>query len=387
MKRVFLIVLDGVGAGYLPDAAAYGDVGANTLRHVIEKCRPSLPNMAAMGLGHIESVGYPKDENAKGAYGKMTELSKGKDTTTGHWEMAGLRLLKPFPTYPDGFPKEVIGAFEKAAGVKTLGNYPASGTAILEQLGEKHLKTGFPIVYTSADSVFQIACHESLYAPERLYEMCETARRILTGPHAVGRVIARPFTGEPGNFTRTPRRRDFSLPPIGETILDAVSAAGMECAGVGKIEDIFCRRGLTMSNHAVGNPACIEALKAYMRMDFQGLVFTNLVDYDMAYGHRNDPEGFARALEYFDGELPELQGLMGEGDLMIITADHGCDPTFPGTDHTREYPPVLCWTPGMQKLVHLGVRKTYADLAATAAQALGLKQRFQAESFLDLVLE
>ncbi len=386
MKRVILTVLDGVGVGALPDAASYGDVGSNTLAHVVAAANPALPNMAKIGLGQIDGAGYPADGNAKGAFGKARERSPGKDTTTGHWEMAGLTLKQPFPTYPNGFPKEVMDAFESAIGTKTMGNKPASGTEILVELGEEHLKTGYPIVYTSADSVFQIACHESVYPPEKLYDICETARRILKDEHAVGRVIARPFAGEPGNFVRTPRRRDFSLDPAGETLLDAVKAAGMQVLGVGKIEDIFNHRGLTKSNHAAGNPACIEAMLDYMREDFTGLLFTNLVDTDMVYGHRNDPVGYAQALSYFDSKLPQMFSLMDKEDLLIITADHGVDPTFPGTDHTREHVPILCWHKGMKKLVDLGVRDTYADIAATVAEYLNLPQRFCAKSFLNDIL-
>ncbi len=386
MKRVILTVLDGVGVGALPDAASYGDVGSNTLKHVVSVASPALPNMAKIGLGQIDGAGYPADGGAKGAFGKAMERSPGKDTTTGHWEMAGLTLKQPFPTYPNGFPKEVMEAFENAIGTKTLGNKPASGTEILVELGEEHLKTGYPIVYTSADSVFQIACHESIYSPDRLYEICEIARRILTGKHAVGRVIARPFAGEPGNFVRTPRRHDFSVDPTGETLLDVVKAAGMQVMGVGKIEDIFNHRGLTKSNHAAGNPACIEAMLDYMREDFTGLLFTNLVDTDMVYGHRNDPIGYAQALTYFDSKLPEVFSLMGPEDLLIITADHGVDPTFPGTDHTREHVPILCWHKGMKKLVNLGVRDTFADIGASAAEFLGLPQRFSAKSFLNEIL-
>jgi len=339
--------------------------------------------MAKIGLGHIDSAGYPKDTGAKGAFGKAMERSPGKDTTTGHWEMAGLAISQPFPTFPEGFPMDVMDDFEKAIGRKTLGNKPASGTEILMELGAEHLKTGYPIVYTSADSVFQIACHESVYPPDKLYEICETARHILTGQYAVGRVIARPFEGEPGNFVRTPRRRDFSLDPTGETLLDVTKAAGMQVVGVGKIEDIFNHRGLTKSNHAAGNPACIETMLSYMREDFTGLLFTNLVDTDMVYGHRNDPIGYAQALSYFDQKLPEVFSLMGPEDLLMITADHGVDPTFPGTDHTREHVPILCWHIGMKKLVDLGVRDTFADMAATIAEYLGLPQRFSAKSFLN----
>jgi len=378
MKKVVWIVLDSAGVGYLPDADKYGDVGACTIGHVVEKCQPSLPNMAAMGLGHIQGTSYPADAKAKGAYGRSAEMSAGKDTTTGHWEMTGLKLDEPFPTYPNGFPKEIMDKFEAAIGTKTLGNYPCSGTVILDQWGEEHLKTGYPIVYTSADSVFQIACHEDLYSIDKLYEMCEIARGMLS----VGRVIARPFSGKPGAFVRTPRRKDFSLEPTGRTVLDAVKEAGYDCLGVGKIEDIFCQRGLSGSNHAAGNPACIEATLDYLKQGFNGLLFVNLVDFDMAYGHRNDPQGYADALAYFDQKLPEIQSYLTPEDLLIITADHGCDPTFPGTDHTREYVPILCWHPGMEKLVDLGTRKTYADMAATIADFLDVKERFGAESFL-----
>ncbi len=385
MKRVFLTVLDGVGAGYLPDADKYGDVGASTIAHVVEKCHPSLPNMAKLGLGQIPTTGYPADPNAVGAYGRAIEKSAGKDTTTGHWEISGLRLTQAFPTFPNGFPADFMAKFEAAIGHGTIGNKPASGTAILDELGAEHLSTGKPIVYTSADSVFQIACHESLYSCEELYRFCTIAREMLQGELGVGRVIARPFIGEPGHFTRTPRRRDFSLPPIGETLLDKVKAAGMASLGVGKIEDIFDHQGLTGSNHAAGNPACIDAWLEYMHQDFDGLCFTNLVDYDMAYGHRNDPEGFAKALEYFDQKLPEIQSLMGDEDLLILTADHGCDPTFPGTDHTREHIPLLVWHRGMTKACDLGVRETYADIAATCAEWLGLPDRFNATSFASLL--
>lgn len=381
MRKAVWIVLDSAGVGYLPDADQYGDVGACTFGHVVEACHPHLPHMAALGLGQIAGTSYPADGGAKGGFGRAVEQSAGKDTTTGHWEMAGLRLSRPFPTYPNGFPQALMERFQAAICTKTLGNYPCSGTLILEQLGEEHLKTGYPIVYTSADSVFQIACHEDLYSPEKLYEMCEIARSMTE----VGRVIARPFTGKPGAFIRTPRRRDFSLEPTGRTLLDAVQEAGLDCLGVGKIEDIFCRRGLTGSHHAAGNPACIQATLDYLKTPFQGLLFVNLVDFDMVYGHRNDPKGYADALAYFDGKLPEIQALMDEGDLLMITADHGCDPTFPGTDHTREYVPILCWRPGMDKLVDLGTRKTYGDMAATLAEFLGLKDRFRAESFYQMI--
>ena len=384
MKRVFLTVLDGAGAGWLPDAANYGDVGACTIGHVVEKCHPSLPNMARLGLGHIEGTGYPADAAAIGAYGRAMEASAGKDTTTGHWELSGVRLEKPFPTFPSGFPADFLAKYEAAIGHRVIGNKPASGTAILDELGEEHIRNRTPIVYTSADSVFQIACHEAVFSREELYEQCRIAREMLQGDLCVGRVIARPFVGEKaGAFTRTAGRRDFAVPPFGRTLLDAVKDAGMESLGVGKIEDIFDHRGLTGSNHAAGNPACIEAWLSYMRKPFDGLCFTNLVDTDMQYGHRNDPEGFAGALAYFDQKLPEIQALMGEDDLLIVTADHGCDPTYPGTDHTREHIPLMVWHRKMTRLVDLGTRTTYADVAATCAEWLGLPERFGATSFAD----
>ncbi|MEG2316686.1 MAG: phosphopentomutase [Clostridia bacterium] len=386
MKRVFLIVLDSVGAGALPDAAAYGDAGANTLGHIVEGATPRLPHMAAMGLGHIPSIACSTPPGAAGAYGRAMEVSAGKDTTTGHWELMGLRLEKPFPTYPNGFPPDVIAAYEQAIGLKVLGNYAASGTVILDELGEEHLRTGYPIVYTSADSVFQIACHESLFPPEKLYELCRIARAQLQGEHAVGRVIARPFTGTgKGAFARTPRRRDFSLPPIGRTLLDLLKEQGLSTIGVGKIEDIFCMQGLCESDHAVGNPACIDSTLRLAQRDFTGLAFINLVDFDSIYGHRRDLPGYAAALEYFDQRLPELQSALNKDDLLLLTADHGCDPTYLGTDHTREYIPLLAWRKGMTGLRDLGTRTSYADVAATIAELFGAKERFGASSFAALL--
>jgi len=384
MSRVFLTVLDAVGTGEAPDAAEYGDVGTNTLGHVIAQCDPKLPHMAGLGLGRIPNTGYRWDGPVAGAYGRAVEKSKGKDTTSGHWEIAGVQVKTPFPTFPDGFPADFIEAFEKAIGHKCIGNKPASGTAILDELGAEHMKNLTPIVYTSADSVFQIACHEELFPPEKLYEFCRIAREMLQGELGVGRVIARPFIGEPGHFIRTGNRRDFSLPPCGRTLADAVKEAGMESIGVGKIEDILAHQGLTQSDHAAGNPACMDSLIRFMKQDFTGLCFTNLVDTDSKYGHRNDPAGFAGALEAFDARLPEMMELMKPGDLMIITADHGCDPCFlQSTDHSREYIPIMAWTPGMIKAVDLGTRNTFADIGATCADWLGLPERFGAESFAD----
>ena len=382
MKRVIWIVLDSVGAGYLPDAAQFGDEGANTIGHIAERMDLKIPNMLSMGLGKLPNLHLPDAEGA-GAYGRAMEKSAGKDTTTGHWEMAGVTVKQPFPLYPEGFPKEVMDAFEAAIGTKTLGNKPASGTAILDELGEEHIRTGYPIVYTSGDSVFQIACHEDVYPVEKLYEMCEIARAQLQGKHGVGRVIARPFVGEgKGRFERTGRRRDFSLKPISPSVLDVLKAAGYETLGVGKIEDIFAHQGLTGSNHAAGNPACIDATIEYMKREFDGVLFTNLVDTDSIYGHRRDVEGYGKALEYFDQRLPEIQALMGENDLLIITADHGCDPAFKGTDHTREYAPLLLWKKGMTGQHPIGTRETFADTAATICDFFGLQERFGARSYL-----
>ncbi len=386
MKRAIVIVLDSVGAGALPDAAAFGDEGANTLGHIHQKIGLKVPNMRKMGLGAIPGIGMSPADGIHGSTGRAIEVSQGKDTTTGHWEMSGLRLSQAFPTYPDGFPQDVIAAFESAIGTKVIGNKPASGTAILDELGEEHLRTGYPIVYTSGDSVFQIACHKDIYPIEKLYELCRVARAQLQGRHAVGRVIARPFIGTAaGHFTRTGERRDFSLEPTGETMLDVIKAAGLSVLGVGKIEDIFALRGLTDSDHAAGNPKCIDATLNYLRQDFNGLLFVNLVDFDSTYGHRRDAQGYADALEYFDSKLPEITSLMTDEDILIITADHGCDPTFKGTDHTREYIPLLYYTKTMTGHTDLGTRATYADIAATVCEHLGLKERFGAVSFLNAV--
>ena len=386
MKRLFLVVLDSVGVGALPDAASYGDAGANTLGHILSQTSLELPNMVRMGLGLLSGIDLPVPPDAVGAAGRAREVSKGKDTTTGHWEIAGLRLTQPFPTFPHGFPEPVIAAYEEAIGTKIIGNRPASGTEILDELGEEHLRTGYPIVYTSADSVFQIACHESLYPPEKLYELCRIARAQLQGEYGVGRVIARPFIGtSAGHFTRTLHRRDFSLPPTGKTVLDALKDAGYFTMGIGKIEDIFCMQGLCDSDHAAGNPACIDAMLTAMKRDFTGLLFVNLVDFDSVYGHRRDVQGYADALAAFDARLPDIKALMTDDDLLMIVADHGCDPTHEGSDHTREHIPILVWGKRMTELTSLGTRETYADIAATAAQLFGLSDRFGATSFADLL--
>lgn len=386
VKRVLLIVLDSVGAGAMPDAAQYGDAGANTLGHIARECVLSLPNLCAMGLGYLPDIGFEKDPQAVGAFGRAQERAPGKDTTTGHWEMCGLTLQKPFPTFPNGFPRELMTRFESAIGTKTLGNKTASGTVILDELGEEHMKTGYPIVYTSADSVFQIAAHEDIIPLARQYEICRIARELLQGEYAVGRVIARPFVGRcAGAFVRTAGRRDFSLPPCGETLLDVLFERGMTVYGVGKIEDIFSHRGLTGSNHASGNEACMDAAIEFMQKPFEGLCFVNLVDFDSSFGHRRDVRGYARALEAFDARLPDILRELTSEDLLIITADHGCDPTHHGTDHTREYVPILCHHKRMKGLTDLGTRGTFADTAATIADYLGLPERFGATSYKHLL--
>ena len=381
MKRVALIVLDGLGAGWQADAEKYGDKGADTFGHVFETEHPDIPNLQELGL--LAATGYQSpDEEPIGCYGLMNEKAAGKDTTTGHWELAGLTLKKPFPTYPNGFPKEVIEAFERETGFEVIGNKAASGTAIIEELGPEHLRTGKLIVYTSADSVFQIAAHESIIPPTELWHICRIARRLLTGEHAVGRVIARPFEGTPGNFVRTGNRKDFSIDPVGDTMLDVLNGEGFDVYGVGKIEDIFNHRGLSRSIHSVGNEACVDStIELLKKPNWKGLVFTNLVDTDSLYGHRNDPKGFAGALEAFDKRLPEILRYLGDDGMLIITADHGCDPTFHHTDHTREKVPVLVYGLGLQEGINLGERATFADLAATVLDALGAKGRLDGESF------
>ena len=383
-KKTILIVLDSVGIGALEDAAAYGDAGADTLGHIINTCHPNLPNLMAMGLGNIDGASFPGAVAAPtAAYGRLREVSAGKDTTTGHWEIAGVQLSRPFPTFPNGFPQEFISRFEQAVGRQTIGNKPASGTAILDELGEEHIATGKLIVYTSADSVFQIAANEAVVPLEELYRDCEIAREMLRDDLEVGRVIARPFVGErAGAFKRTGGRRDFSaMPP--ETMCDVLAAAGKTVYGVGKIEDIFGHRGITQSNHAAGNPACMEATFAAMKEDFDGLLFVNLVDFDMVYGHRRDVQGYARALEEFDRQLPQIQALMGDEDMLVLTADHGCDPCHTGTDHTREHTPLLVWGRGLRPGVNLGTRQTYADISATVLDFFDMDKKLKGTSFLE----
>ena len=382
MKRAIIIVLDAVGIGELPDADKYGDKGSNTLMHVKEALPAlNLKNMCNLGLGLIDGDNvYEKVNNPKGIYGKMAEHSAGKDTTTGHWEISGIWIDKPFPTYPKGFPKEIIEEFESKIDRKVLGNCVASGTVIIQELGDEHMKTGYPIVYTSADSVFQIACHEDIIPIEEQYRYCEIAREILQGDNGVGRVIARPFIGSNGHYTRTERRKDFSLPPIAPTLLDYVSDAGLTLSAVGKIEDIFCNRGITQSVHTHTNAEGIEQTIKYIENAPDGLIFTNLVDTDMLYGHRNDVEGFGKSLQYFDDNLPRIINAMSDDDILFITADHGCDPTTPSTDHSREYVFLLGYGKNI-KPHNIGIRRTYADLAKTIADYFNIENDLHGEKF------
>ncbi len=366
MKRVFLIVLDSVGIGEMPDAAEYGDMGSNTLRAVSRSPYFSMPNMRKLGLFHIDGVeiGEKKGE-VSGAYARLAERSKGKDTTIGHWEIAGVVSKTPLPTYPNGFPSALIRAFEEKTGRGVLCNRPYSGTEVIRDYGEEHLKTGDLIVYTSADSVFQVAAHESVVPVKKLYEYCRMAREILQGEHGVGRVIARPFVGEPGNFTRTANRHDFSLRPPRQTMLDVLKDTGYDVISVGKIIDIFAESGITEYVRTSGNADGLDKTLAYMKQDFNGICFTNLVDYDMLYGHRNDVDGYAKALTYFDGRLPELLAAMREKDILMITADHGCDPSTPSTDHSREYTPLIICGTRVKAGVNFGTREGFCDIAAT----------------------
>ncbi len=383
-RRLIIIVLDSVGIGAAPDAAKYGDSGAHTLGHISEACRPlHLPNLEKAGLGHIAGVkNIQKTDAPTACYARLLPRSAGKDTTTGHWEIAGMQLQEPFPTYPDGFPGDLVAAFEKLIGRKTLGNKAASGTEIINELGEQHVQTGSPIIYTSADSVFQIAAHEAVIPPDVLYEMCQKARKLLKPPHAVARVIARPFAGQAGNWQRTARRKDYSLTPDGTTLLDLVFNAGLEVRGVGKISDIFAGRSITSNIKTNDNLAGIKETIRQLKASFSGLLFTNLVDFDMLYGHRNDVSGYARALQEFDSWLPQITECLKSGDLLMITADHGCDPTFPGTDHTREAAPLLATGIQFKKGVDMGTRNSFSDIAATGTQWLGLPQTTCGSSFL-----
>ena len=382
--RVCMIVLDSVGIGELPDAAKFGDAGAHTLGHIAERVPSlSLPNLRMIGLGNIAgAAGIPPVDAPSGCFGKMAETSVGKDTMTGHWELMGLNVTIPFRTYPSGFPDKLIQAFEEETGRQVIGNKPASGTEILDELGEEQMRSGAWIVYTSADSVFQIAAHEDVIPLEELYDACRVARRLTTGDFAVGRVIARPYVGKPGAFQRTSNRHDYAVKPPAPTVLNALKDAGLAVVAVGKIGDIFSMEGVTESLPTKSNADGVAKTIDAMKRDFRGFLFTNLVDFDSLYGHRRDPEGYARALEEFDRSLPALMSTFTERDLLLITADHGNDPVHAGTDHTREYVPLLAWSPALAGNRSIGVRRTFADAGATVLENFGLAPMEHGTSFL-----
>ena len=394
MSKVVLIITDSLGVGELPDAHLYGDTGADTFGHILmafdeEEGRPlNIPNLRALGMGNIEGVADGKIavDSPMGCYGKMAELSTGKDTTTGHWEIAGIKTEVPFKTYPDGFPKEFMEAFEKEIGVECIGNYPASGTTIIEELGPDHEATGKPIVYTSADSVFQIAANIDIIPLERLYEICLAARKLLVGEWACGRVIARPYVIKDGQRERTSDRRDYAVTPPEDTILDFVKDAGLEMYGVGKIGDIFNQKGLTTDVHTTSNMDGVDKTIDALGKDFDGFLFVNLVDFDSKYGHRRDALGYGKCIEEFDARLPEIMEALGEDDILMITADHGNDPAAEGTDHTREYVPVLVYGKSCKKGVNLGIRESFADVGATVSDILNVKMPVIGKSFKGEIL-
>ncbi len=382
-KRVILIVLDSAGIGALPDAAEFGDIGANTIGNIYHARGFEVPNMRSLGLFNIRDCGLPVfTGRLNGCFGKLSELSKAKDTTCGHWEIAGLPLEKAFQVFPNGFPEEFISRFEKAIGRKTLCNRPASGTAIINEFGDEHVRTGSPIVYTSADSVFQIAMHENVIPLDEQYRICEIARSMLNREFLVGRVIARPFIGSSGKYTRTENRKDYAIPPFEDTILDGLTASGLQTVAIGKIEDIFCHRGISISDHTRNNPDGIESTIRFVSDGCGDLIFTNLVDTDMLYGHRNDVEGYGKALEYFDAQLPRIMDSMLEQDILMITADHGCDPTTPGTDHSREYIPLLVYGKQLRSGIDLGIRESFADIGSTVFEYLTGSPWVRGTSFL-----
>ena len=390
MKRAILVVLDSVGVGELQDAKSYGDEGSHTLDHVYKACNGlEIKELEKLGLGNIEGVNEPKKcSKPVGAYGRCKEASKGKDTVTGHWEIAGVILEKPLNTYPEGFSEEIIEEFKKRANVKgILGNVVASGTQIIEELGEEHVKTGYPIIYTSADSVFQIAAHEDVISVEKLYEMCQVARDMLVDKWAVGRVIARPFIGETPNFKRTSNRRDYALDPFNKTMLEYLKENNLEVAAVGKIEDIYNRKGITSAVHTKNNMDGVDKTLEYMDTVKEGLIFTNLVDFDMLYGHRNDPKGYGKALEDFDNRLQEIYSKMTDEDIFIITADHGCDPTTSSTDHSREHIPVLVYGKNVKPGGNIGTRERFSDIGKTILDFFNVKNELVGDSFFNKIME
>jgi len=385
-KRIFIIVMDSVGIGEALDAEKFGDKGADTLGHIAEHMNGlNMPNMGKLGLSNIRELkGIAKAEQPLACYTKMREASNSKDTMTGHWEIMGLNIKTPFKVFPEGFPEELIAELEKRTGRKVIGNKPASGTAIIDELGEEHMKTGAIIVYTSADSVLQIAAHEGIIPLDELYKICKIARELtLDEKYMVGRVIARPFIGEPGHFTRTPNRHDYALKPFGRTVMNELKDAGFDVIAIGKISDIYDGEGVTKSLRTVSNMDGMDKLIETMDMDFTGISFVNLVDFDALYGHRRDPEGYGKALEQFDARLPEVLAKMKDDDLLMITADHGNDPTAPGTDHTREYVPLLVYSKTMEEGKELPLRETFADLGATVAENFHVKMPPYGKSFLE----
>ncbi len=384
MKRVFLIVLDSVGIGEMPDAADYKDEGSNTLKAAAASKFFSVPNLEKLGLFHMDGLTDMANSRVipQATYGRMTEASKGKDTTIGHWEIAGIISEKPLPTFPEGFPKELLEEFKRRTGRKVICNKPYSGTEVIKDYGKEHVETGALIVYTSADSVFQIAAHESIVPIEELYRYCEIAREICQGATGVGRVIARPFEGEYPDYRRTARRHDYSLQPPRDTMLNQLKEAGYSVLAVGKINDIFAGSGVTEMVYTKNNEEGIEETLKYQKKEFEGLCFINLVDFDMAYGHRNDVDGYAKALSYFDEQLPRFLASMQEEDILMITADHGCDPSTPSTDHSREYTPLLVYGNQIQGNCNLGTRKSFADIGATVLEYFNIPSRIQGESFL-----
>ncbi|GAA0124744.1 phosphopentomutase [Clostridium sp. CTA-19] len=389
-KKVTLIVLDSVGVGELPDAKEYGDVGTNTLGNISKVVEGfSLPNLQKLGIGNIiEIKNVDSLENPMANYGKAMELSKGKDTVTGHWELSGLVLTQPLKTYPQGFPKEIIDEFESKIGRKILGNTVASGTVIIDELGEEHMRTGYPIVYTSADSVFQIAAHEEIIPLEELYKMCEIAREMLVGDKMVGRVIARPFLGsKKGDFKRTSNRHDYAVDPFGKTMLDYIKENNKSVMAVGKIEDIFNKKGITDAIHTKDNMDGVDKTLEYLKTDKEGLIFTNLVDFDMKYGHRSDPKGYADALMEFDKRLPEIMEALGEDDVLILTADHGCDPTDESTDHSREYTPLLVYGKNLKNNINLQIRNSFCDIGKTILDLLDIENSLNGESFKNQIIK
>lgn len=389
VKRVILIVLDSVGIGELPDSANYGDIGSDTLGNISKAVKGiSLPNMEKIGLGHITDIkNINKVQSPTGAFGKCAELSIGKDTVTGHWEIAGLVLREPLNTYPNGFSEEIIKEFEEKIGRRIIGNKVASGTEIIKELGEEHVKTGYPIVYTSADSVFQIAAHEEVISLDELYKMCKIAREMFVGEKVIGRIIARPFRYINGEFTRTANRRDFALDPFEKTMLDYIKQKGLNVMAVGKIEDIYNKKGITEAVHINGNMDGVDKTLEYMKKDKDGLIFTNLVDFDMLYGHRNDFEGYAKALIEFDNRVPEIISNMKDEDVLILTADHGCDPTTGSTDHSREYVPVLIYGKQIKSGINIGIRNSYCDIGKTVLSLLNVENILYGESFAKEIIK